>query len=123
MLIFSFLKKTLFYGWQDQKNQTTVNDRLTVTCQKLLHTVSPGDYVAVKEELTFAPCESLRCVNVRLTDDLVNEPDETFSISLSSSSPHIFLSSPFAEVLVIDDDGKNIFLKSVCSLQKRLLVL
>ena len=85
--------------------------------------MSPGDYVAVEEELTFAPCESRRCVNVRLTDDLVNEPDETFSISLSSSSPHIIFSSPSVEVLVIDDDGKNIFLKSVCSLQKPLLVL
>ena len=81
--------------------------------------------MAVEEELTFAPCESRRCVNVRLTDDLVNEPDETFSISLSSSSPHIFFSSPTAEVVVTDDDGKKQIstCKSVCCLHNPCLCL
>ena len=70
--------------------------------------VSPTDYVSVDEEVTFAACESQRCVNVRITDDLVNEPEETFSLSLTrSTSTHISFSPVTAEVVVTDDDGNE----------------
>ena len=78
--------------------------------------VSPTDYVSVEEEVTFAACESQHCVNVRITDDLVNEPEETFSLSLTrSTSTHISFSSVTGEVVVTDDDG-NEHLMSLCLL-------
>ena len=69
--------------------------------------VSPSDYEAVSEVLTFAPCETRRCVNVVVTDDLVNEPEETFSLSLTKISSFITLSVAAGEVLITDDDGKG----------------
>ena len=64
--------------------------------------------MSVDEEVTFAACESQRCVSVRITDDLVNEPEETFSLSLTrSTSTHITFSSVTAEVVVTDDDGNE----------------
>ena len=68
----------------------------------------PTDYEAVKEVLTFDHCESRRCVTIRITNDLVYEPEETFSLSLtrtSNTSPFVSFSSATAEV-VITDDGK-----------------
>ncbi|CAI8057261.1 hypothetical protein GBAR_LOCUS31214, partial [Geodia barretti] len=67
---------------------------------------SPADYVAVEEVLTFAACESQRCVNVRLANDLVNEPEETFSLSLTRSTRyHISITSTTGVVVITDDDG------------------
>ena len=72
--------------------------------------VSPIDYQAVDEMMTFAPCESKHCVNVSITDDAVDEPDETFSVSLTRSSntpAFVFLSSVTGEVVIADDDGEK----------------
>ena len=68
--------------------------------------MSPSDYEAVSEVLTFAPCETRHCVNVSITDDLVNEPEETFSLSLTKISSFVTLSTTAGEVLITDDDGK-----------------
>ena len=60
--------------------------------------------------MTFAPCESNHCVNVSFTDDAVDEPDETFSVSLTRSSntpAFVFLSSVTGEVVIADDDGEK----------------
>ncbi|CAI8057262.1 hypothetical protein GBAR_LOCUS31214, partial [Geodia barretti] len=68
---------------------------------------SPADYVAVEEVLTFAACESQRCVNVRLANDLVNEPEETFSLSLTRSTRyHISITSTTGVVVITDDDDR-----------------
>ena len=45
-------------------------------------------------------------MNVSITDALVNEPEETFSLSLTKISSFITLSTT-AEVLITDDDGKE----------------
>ncbi|CAI8049107.1 hypothetical protein GBAR_LOCUS27045, partial [Geodia barretti] len=68
--------------------------------------VSPSDYEAVREVLTFAPCETRHCVNVSITDDLVNEPEETFSISLNKLTSFVTLNTTVGEVLITDDDDK-----------------
>ena len=74
--------------------------------QIFLYTESPTDYVSVEEVLTFAACESQRCVNVRLANDLVSEPEETFSLSLTqSTSSHISFTSAIGVVVITDDDG------------------
>ena len=69
--------------------------------------MSPSDYEAVAEVLTFAPCDTLLCINMVITDDLVNEPDETFSLSLTKISSFVTLSTTAGEVLITDDDCKE----------------
>ncbi|CAI8054449.1 hypothetical protein GBAR_LOCUS29715, partial [Geodia barretti] len=68
--------------------------------------VSPSDYEALSEVLTFAPCDTQHCVNVIITDDLVNEPEETFSLSLNKLTSFVTLSTAAGEVLITDDDDK-----------------
>ena len=76
--------------------------------QSLFYTESPADYVAVDQVLTFAACESQRCVNVSLANDLVSEPEETFSLSLTRSTrSHISITSATGVVVITDDDGKK----------------
>ena len=89
--------------------------------QSLFYTESPADYVAVDQVLTFAACESQRCVNVSLANDLVSEPEETFSLSLTRSTrSHISITSATGVVVITDDDGKKYLsittFMSLCSL-------
>ena len=68
--------------------------------------VSPEDYEAVDVTLTFQPCDRQQCVNVSITDDLINEPEERFAVSLTLSddaSSYITLGSA---IVITDDDGK-----------------
>ena len=69
--------------------------------------MSPSDYEAVTEVLTFGPCDTLLCMNVIIKDDLVNEPEETFSLGLTKISSFVTLSTTTGEVLITDDDGKE----------------
>ena len=70
--------------------------------------MSPEDYETFSEVLTFAPCEPQRCVNVNITDDLIFEPKETFSLRLTNltSIVYVFLGSAVGDVLITDDDSK-----------------
>ena len=69
--------------------------------------MSPSDYEAVNEVLTFAPCDTRHCVNVSITDDVVNEPEETVFLSLNKISSFVTLRTTAGEVLITDDDGKE----------------
>ena len=70
--------------------------------------MSPSDYETVSEVLTFAPCDTLLCMNVIITDDLVNERKrETFSLSLTKISSFVTLSTTAGYVRITDDDGKE----------------
>ena len=69
--------------------------------------MSPSDYEAVTEVLTFAPCDTLLCMNVIITDDLLNEPEETFSLRLTNISSFVTLNTTAGVVLITDDDGKE----------------
>ena len=67
-------------------------------------TVSPTDYEAVSKTVIFAPCDSQLCVN------LINEPEETFTINLSlpgDAPSFIILTSATGEILISDDDGEH----------------
>ena len=46
-------------------------------------------------------------MNVIITDDLVNEPEEIFSLSLTKISSFVTLSTTAGYVLITDDDGKE----------------
>ena len=72
--------------------------------------VSPGDYEAVDVTPTFQPCDRQQCVNVSITDDLINEPEERFAVSLTLSddaSSLINLVSATGDIVITDDDGKE----------------
>ena len=46
-------------------------------------------------------------MNISIADDLINEPVEKFSLSISVNSEyHLSLFPTSAEVVIIDDDGK-----------------
>ena len=85
-----------------------------MACQSLFHAVSPTDYEAVDVTLTFQPCDRQQCVNVSITDDLINEPEERFAVSLTLSDdnpPYVTLGSATGGIVISDDDGKENCLK------------
>ena len=58
----------------------------------------------------FQPCETRQCVDIMITDDLVNELHElfTFCLSMTSSPLHhrIELNPVDGEVSINDNDGE-----------------
>ena len=77
-------------------------------------TVSSTDYGAVNETVTLTSCEKLHCVNLSIINDFLNEPVETFSLSLTRSpdTPPFILVTPAAgEVIITDDDHDDEGLK------------
>ena len=55
---------------------------------------APGDYTATSGTLTFAAGETSKTISVRVSDDTIDEREETFSVTLSS--PRNALLSPTA---------------------------
>ena len=71
-------------------------------------TVSPMDYVTLAEVLTFDACETQRCVAVTIMDDLVNDPEENFHVSLGRTlglDSRITLGPVEGEIAIEDNDG------------------
>lgn len=68
-------------------------------------TAGNNDFVGVTDSITFQPGESgPKSVKIELIDDLILEPTEVFTVSLTSS-PLVTLGHP-ATVKIIDNDGK-----------------
>ncbi|WP_338415330.1 Calx-beta domain-containing protein [uncultured Sphaerotilus sp.] len=65
---------------------------------------SGRDYGAVSGTLTFAPGELSKTISVPITDDLVYEGPETFTIQLASPSPNAVIADPLG-LGTIKDDG------------------
>ena len=73
-----------------------------------ISTVSPADYEEVSVTLSFEECEERQCVGISVVDDLINEPVETLSLSLTANPElHLTLHTQTSEVAILDDDGKN----------------
>ena len=72
------------------------------------NTVNPTDYQALNVSVAFQPCDSQHCVSVSIINDLINEPEEKFSIILSSSGDGIAITVANGEVTIMDDDGNNV---------------
>ena len=70
--------------------------------------IADEDFDAVSGTLTFAPGEKQRTVSVSLTDDVVDERDETFSIALSSSV-NATIGTASAEGTITDNDDSPSF--------------
>ena len=74
-----------------------------------LSAVSPMDYLELNTILSFAACETRRCVTVIIVDDLVDEPLEFFHYTLERTpnlDPRISLTPVDEVVEIIDNDGK-----------------
>ena len=74
-----------------------------------IHSVTPMDYGAVSTILTFAACDTRRCVDVPIMNDTDDEPDEMFTITLERTpglNDRITLDPVDGVVIIIDDDGK-----------------
>ena len=60
--------------------------------------------------LMFDECEKRRCVNVSITQDLVDEPDEFFTFHLDRAtdlSPRIELNPVDGRIEIVDDNGEQ----------------
>ena len=65
--------------------------------------VAGADYEAVGSSLAFAPGETTATVSIPLVQDSLHEPDEHFTVSLSTPA-NATLDTATAEGLIIDDD-------------------
>ena len=66
------------------------------------------DYgVPVPSQLSFDVGVSSLCTNITTTDDEVYEENESFTVSLSSTSSNVDVSGSIATVLITDDDCKK----------------
>ena len=68
------------------------------------------DYEALDELLMFDECDRQKCVNVTITRDLVDEPDEFFTFHLNRTtdlSPRIDLDPVDGRIEIVDDDGEQ----------------
>ena len=90
------------------------------------------DHLRLNNILSFAACETRRCVNVAIVDDLLGEPDELFHYTLERTpglDPRISLSPVDGWVQIIEnDDGKYTVLyvgfnQSTCSFPTDLIIV
>ena len=81
--------------------------------------VNPMDYRELNTILSFAACETRRCVNVTIVDDLVDEPIERFAYTLERTpglDMRIRLDPVDGVVQINDNDGNTYSLVHVhCS--------
>ena len=74
--------------------------------------MSPMDYSGFSMTLTFDTCETRRCVNVNIVDDLVDEPDEVFDYILgplpAGLDSRITIRPDMGEIVITDNDGKHL---------------
>ena len=72
--------------------------------------MTPTEYTELSVILNFLSCETRKCVDVTIVDDLIDEPDEEFGITLDLEwTPDLnsrIILDPVNEVIFIQDDGK-----------------
>ena len=64
------------------------------------------DYVEHSTTLRFSACETRQCVNVAIVDDLTDEPEEGFGITLERTpdlNSRIILNPVNGEILIQDN--------------------
>ena len=86
---------------------------MLVTFYILIISVSPLDYEVLSTTLMFAACETRRCVDVSIVDDVIVEPIETFAVTLERTpdlDSMITLNPVEEEINVIDNDCKQTIL-------------
>ncbi|MFA5970638.1 MAG: Calx-beta domain-containing protein [Sphingomonas sp.] len=71
--------------------------------------VAGSDYNAVSGMLTFAPGDTAKTITISAVDDAVNEPTETFSVSLSGSSGGATIGNATGTATINDNDAAPSF--------------
>ena len=64
----------------------------------------------LEEVLMFDACETQQCVAVTIVDDMIDEPEENFHVSLERTpdlDSRITLEPVEGEILIIDNDGMH----------------
>ena len=76
-------------------------------CSALFSTAS-ADYTRKSVDLMFGPSSRKRCVLIPVTNDMVPEAPEDFSVFLSMATPlaGVVLTPDNATVVINDDDGE-----------------
>ena len=65
------------------------------------------DYVPKNmSEVTFAPNETVKTVQVTIVDDNTTEPQEMFSGRLTAMSPVVEIGQGEVDVVIVDDDSE-----------------
>ena len=69
-----------------------------------------ADYVTVVGMmLTFNATVTQQCVNIPIVDDMaVEEPAETFVVTISTNDSSVAIPNPSATVSIMDNDGEHI---------------
>jgi hypothetical protein len=70
--------------------------------------VAPADYTSTAGTVTFAPGETTKAVVVPVNGDTVDEPDETFTVTLSAAGGAA-ITDPVGVGTIIDDDRDGVF--------------
>ena len=66
--------------------------------------ISPADYTAGNDTVTFSPGQTSRTVTVPVVNDLLDEDDETFLVNLTNAQ-HATIGDPQATGTITDNDG------------------
>jgi C4-type Zn-finger protein len=65
---------------------------------------APGDYVASRGTVTFAPGETAKTVTVQVNGDTTVEPDETFTVNLTNAVGNASIADAQAVGTIVNDD-------------------
>ena len=71
--------------------------------------MEPTDYGALSSILRFDSCETHDCVNVDIVNDLVDEPEEFFRVTLMRTNgldSRISLNPVDGQIVITDNGGK-----------------
>jgi len=77
--------------------------------------VAGEDYSSVRTTLNFLPNETSKIVNIPITNDSVNEPDETIILGLESPSGGAVLGDPINAIVTIlnDDETPSVSINNI----------
>jgi len=76
-----------------------------------------SDYVATSGTLTFAPGVTTQTVSVLVNGDLLDEPNETFNVNLSSATNAVIVDSLGVGTIIDDDPAPSVSINSVSLLE------
>ena len=77
-----------------------------------LAAIAGSDYVSVSMDVVIFPAGTsnggMQCIAVTIIDDSAMEGDETFTVTLTTSSPHVTLGNAVTTITITDNDGECI---------------
>ena len=82
---------------------------------ELVFSAAPGDFLLVRNQLTFNPGSGLQrdCATITVVSDTTLEDDESFSVVLTTTDPDVIISRNTTVVTITNDDSKYLCLTSL----------